>query len=165
MNWRSISSVAIKSAITPSRSGRIVSIASGVRPTIFLAVIPTAMTSRIPLRFEMATTDGSLIITPRPATWTSVFAVPRSIEISSEKALPTPLSTATVQPSIIVVRHTLKPTWLTLHQTLIFSHELSSTPITSRRCQLIDNILKTMPICLPLSHLVNTHFIRQISNS
>ena len=105
MNWRSISSVAMKSAITPSRSGRIVSIASGVRPTIFLAVMPTAMTSRMPLRLEIATTDGSLMMTPRPWTWTSVLAVPRSIEMSSENALPTPESTATARPrrSLIIV--------------------------------------------------------------
>jgi len=38
MNWRSISSVATKSAMTPSRIGRIVSMLSGVRPTIILAL-------------------------------------------------------------------------------------------------------------------------------
>ena len=44
MNWRSISSVAMKSAITPSRMGRTLSTGSGVRPCMALALRPTAST-------------------------------------------------------------------------------------------------------------------------
>ena len=46
MNWRSISSVAMKSAITPSRIGRTSSTGSGVLPCMALALRPTASTSR-----------------------------------------------------------------------------------------------------------------------
>jgi hypothetical protein len=35
---------------------------------------------------SIATTDGSLITIPRSRTWTSVFAVPRSIPMSREKS-------------------------------------------------------------------------------
>ena len=38
MNWRSISSVAMKSAITPSRMGRTISTGSGVLPCMALAL-------------------------------------------------------------------------------------------------------------------------------
>ncbi len=89
MKYRSICSVAMKSAITPSRMGRIVSMLSGVRPSMALAFAPTASTSRVPLRARTATTDGSSVTMPRPSTWTSVLAVPRSIAISSEKTLAT----------------------------------------------------------------------------
>src|SRR3990172_4345279 len=85
MNCLSISSVAMKSAITPSRSGRMVSMTSGVRAANDFAFWPTASTSRVPAMWRSATTDGSSMMMPRPHTWTSVFAVPRSIAISSEK--------------------------------------------------------------------------------
>ena len=78
-----ISSVTSKSLITPSRSGRIAMMLAGVRPTIRFASAPTART-----RFvfaSIATTDGSLMTIPRSRTWTSVFAVPRSIPMSREK--------------------------------------------------------------------------------
>ena len=92
MNWRSISSVAMKSAITPSRIGRISSIGSGVRPSMVLAFRPTASITRSPPRTCTATTDGSSMMMPRPTTCTSVLAVPRSMAISSEKARETPES-------------------------------------------------------------------------
>ena len=53
---------------------------AGVRPIMRLASSPTASTS--PLRWSMATTDGSDSTIPRPRTNTSVFAVPRSIAMS-----------------------------------------------------------------------------------
>src|SRR3954471_22267179 len=53
---------------------------SGVRPIIFLASMPTA--SGRPSRVFTATTDGSSSTTPRPRTYTKVFAVPRSIAMS-----------------------------------------------------------------------------------
>ncbi len=80
MKWRSISSVTSKSAITPSFSGRIAGIVPGVRPSIRLASIPTACTS--PVRESIATTLGSESTIPRPRTYTSVFAVPRSTAMS-----------------------------------------------------------------------------------
>ena len=52
----------------------------GVRPSMRFASTPTACTS--PVRWSMATTDGSLSTMPRPRTYTSVFAVPRSTAIS-----------------------------------------------------------------------------------
>jgi hypothetical protein len=52
----------------------------GVRPSMRLASIPTACTS--PLRESTATTDGSDRTMPRPRTYTSVFAVPRSTAMS-----------------------------------------------------------------------------------
>ena len=45
-----------------------VSMLSGVRPSIGLAFRPTARTSRTPPRERMATTEGSSMMTPRPAT-------------------------------------------------------------------------------------------------
>src|SRR4051812_16246465 len=53
---------------------------SGVRPIIFFASIPTA--SGRPSRALIATTDGSSSTTPRPRTYTRVFAVPRSTAMS-----------------------------------------------------------------------------------
>src|SRR6476661_6893715 len=53
---------------------------SGVRPIIFLASMPTA--SGRPSRAFTATTDGSSSTTPRPRTYTSVLAVPRSTAMS-----------------------------------------------------------------------------------
>ena len=66
MKNRSICSVASKSAITPSRSGRMATMLSGVRPIIRFASVPTARISRV--WAFMATTDGSLSMTPRPRT-------------------------------------------------------------------------------------------------
>jgi hypothetical protein len=56
-----------------------------------LALRPTASTSRTPPRTCTATTEGSSMMMPRPTTCTSVFAVPRSMAISSEKARVTPV--------------------------------------------------------------------------
>src|SRR3954462_5951311 len=80
MKWRSICSVTSKSAITPSLSGRIAWIVPGVRPSMRLASMPTAWTSSV--RESIATTDGSDSTIPRPRTYTSVFAVPRSTAMS-----------------------------------------------------------------------------------
>jgi hypothetical protein len=80
MKCRSISSVTSKSAITPSFSGRIAEIVPGVRPSIRFASMPTAWTS--PVRESTATTLGSDSTIPRPRTYTSVFAVPRSTAMS-----------------------------------------------------------------------------------
>src|SRR6202035_3277423 len=80
MKCRSISSVTSKSAITPSFRGRIAEIVPGVRPSIRFASTPTACTS--PVRWSMATTEGSERTIPRPRTYTSVFAVPRSTAMS-----------------------------------------------------------------------------------
>ena len=55
-------------------------IVPGVRPSMRLASIPTACTS--PLRESIATTDGSESTIPRPRTYTSVLAVPRSTAMS-----------------------------------------------------------------------------------
>ena len=65
MKWRSICSVTSKSAITPSFSGRIALIVPGVRPSIRFASSPTACTS--PVRWSIATTDGSREHDPAPA--------------------------------------------------------------------------------------------------
>src|SRR3954452_14243773 len=80
MKCRSICSVTSKSAMTPSLSGRIAEIVPGVRPSIRFASMPTACTS--PVRWSIATTDGSERTMPRPRTYTSVFAVPRSTAMS-----------------------------------------------------------------------------------
>src|SRR3954462_12235757 len=80
MKWRSIFSVTSKSAMTPWRSGRVAEIVAGVRPIIRCASAPTAGTS--PVRSSIATTDGSDSTMPRPRTWTTVFAVPRSMAMS-----------------------------------------------------------------------------------
>ena len=64
-----ISSATSKSAMTPSRIGRIASILPGVRPSIILASLPTARTDFLPPRVVMvATTEGSLSTMPRPLT-------------------------------------------------------------------------------------------------
>lgn len=60
---RSICSAASKSAMTPSRRGRIAVIPDGVRPMVRLASAPTAITSPAALT---ATTDGSFSTTPLP---------------------------------------------------------------------------------------------------
>src|SRR5437773_772000 len=69
-----------KSLMTPSFSGRMATIDAGVRPTIRFASAPIAR--MFPVRRSLATTEGSLMTMPRPRTWTSVFAVPRSMPIS-----------------------------------------------------------------------------------
>ena len=63
--------------MTPSLSGRKAIIDAGVFPSIIFASIPTLRTS--PVSALIATTDGSFITIPLPLTYTSVFAVPRSI--------------------------------------------------------------------------------------
>ncbi len=63
-----ISSATSKSAITPSRSGRIAVMLPGVRPSIIFASSPTARTCFLPFTSAMATTDGSLSTMPRPLT-------------------------------------------------------------------------------------------------
>ena len=63
-----ISSATSKSAMTPSRSGRIASMLPGVRPTICLASSPTARTCLRPRLMVIATTDGSSSTIPLPLT-------------------------------------------------------------------------------------------------
>ena len=63
-----ISSATSKSAMTPSRKGRMASMLPGVRPTICLASSPTARTCLRPRLWLIATTDGSLRTMPRPLT-------------------------------------------------------------------------------------------------
>ena len=75
-------SAASKSAMTPSRSGRIVVMFSGVRPSIACAAWPTA--SVLSLRVLTATIDGSSTTMPRPAAKTTVLAVPRSMARSRD---------------------------------------------------------------------------------
>ena len=77
-------STSSKSAITPSRMGRTARLSPGVRPSIFFASKPMAVTRLFLL--STAITVGSLMTIPWPPTWTSVFAVPRSIPISQEKS-------------------------------------------------------------------------------
>src|SRR5262249_2603739 len=87
-------SVISKSAITPSRSGRIAVIEPGVRPTIRLASAPIARMRREPrVSRWTATTEGSLQMIPSPFTYTSVLAVPRSIARSLENQPKTELRT------------------------------------------------------------------------
>ena len=82
-----MASVTMKSAMTPSLSGLMASILPGVLPSIALASVPTATTVFVGLPFSLlrATTEGSFKTTPLPLAYTSVFAVPRSIERSLEK--------------------------------------------------------------------------------
>ncbi len=63
-----MSSAMSMSAITPSRSGRMTSICSGVLPIIILASSPTARTFLTPFMVSIATTDGSSRTMPRPRT-------------------------------------------------------------------------------------------------
>ena len=60
--------------------GRVAEISAGVRPIIRCASAPPATTS--PVRSSIATTDGSESTMPRPCTWTTVLAVPRSTAMS-----------------------------------------------------------------------------------
>src|SRR5215218_6894079 len=66
--------------MTPWRSGRTAEIVAGVRPIIRSASAPTACTC--PSSVSIATTEGSATTMPWPPTYTSVFAVPRSIAMS-----------------------------------------------------------------------------------
>ena len=63
-------------------NGRIATISAGVRPTISRASAPIAKGCRE--RRLIATHDGSLMTIPRSRIKTNVFAVPKSIPISSE---------------------------------------------------------------------------------
>ena len=63
-----ISSATSKSAMTPSRKGRIAWMLPGVRPSIIFASSPTARTCFLPLTLAIATTDGSLRTIPLPFT-------------------------------------------------------------------------------------------------
>jgi hypothetical protein len=66
--------------MTPSFSGRTATMFPGVRPIIRFAWTPTA--TILPVSVLSATTDGSFSAIPRPRTYTSVFAVPRSTAMS-----------------------------------------------------------------------------------
>ena len=79
---RNICSAALKSAITPSRNGRIVLILSWVLPCICLAFSPMAITFSV-FR-SMATMEGSLT-TILSLQIIMVFAVPKSTAISCVK--------------------------------------------------------------------------------
>ena len=65
MKYLSIASVTWKSAMTPSRMGRMAEMLPGVLPSISLASRPTATTF---LESVIATTEGSLSTMPRPRT-------------------------------------------------------------------------------------------------
>ena len=90
MKYRSIFSVMSKSAITPSFRGRTARMCAGVRPIIRLASAPTARMA--PFAVFTATTDGSFRTIPRPRTYTSVFAVPRSTAMSRPRKPDSPVS-------------------------------------------------------------------------
>ena len=74
--------VTSKSAITPSFSGRTVTMEPGVRPMTSLASWPTHFT--LSDLVSTATTLGSLMMMPLPFMYTRVFAVPKSMPISFE---------------------------------------------------------------------------------
>ena len=61
-----ISSATSKSAMTPSRMGRMASMWPGVRPSICLASMPTAWTILRPPTLRRATTEGSFRTMPLP---------------------------------------------------------------------------------------------------
>jgi hypothetical protein len=63
-----ISSATSKSAMTPSRKGRMAWMLPGVRPSIIFASSPTASTCFLPRTSAIATTEGSLRTMPRPFT-------------------------------------------------------------------------------------------------
>ena len=66
MKYLIISSATSKSAMTPSRIGRMASIWPGVRPSICLASMPTAWTILRPPTVRSATTEGSFSTMPLP---------------------------------------------------------------------------------------------------
>ena len=74
----------VKSAITPSFSGLIVSILVGVLPSIDFASLPTAFTLFLPPSSDIETTEGSFKTKPLFFTNIIVFAVPKSIDKSLE---------------------------------------------------------------------------------
>ena len=76
---RIIISAALKSAITPSRSGRTVRMPGGSLPSIWWAGVPTA--SSLSVLFSMATTLGSST-TILSLCMMMELAVPKSIAIS-----------------------------------------------------------------------------------
>src|SRR3954463_11858085 len=80
MKYLSIFSQISKSAMTPSFRGRMAWMWAGVRPIIRLASVPTA--SKRLSRALIATTDGSSSTMPRPRTYTTVLAVPKSTAMS-----------------------------------------------------------------------------------
>ena len=86
---RIICSAALKSAITPSRKGRIVLILSCVFPCICRAFSPMAITFSV--RRSMATIEGSLT-TILSLFIMMVLAVPRSTAISCDKKENNPMS-------------------------------------------------------------------------
>src|SRR2546425_11506599 len=73
--------------MTPSFIGLMATTFPGVRPSMSLASLPTAITS--PLFLLIATMEGSLTTIPLPLENTSVLAVPRSIARSEENRLKT----------------------------------------------------------------------------
>ena len=73
----SISAVASRSAITPSRSGWMTLMSCGSFSARASAALPMATTAPVPESMAMA--DGSSSTIPRPATQMSVLTVPRSI--------------------------------------------------------------------------------------
>ncbi len=66
MKYRIIFSVVSRSAITPSRSGRIAMMSPGVFQSMRFASTPTATTFFVPR--STATTEGSLMTIPFPRT-------------------------------------------------------------------------------------------------
>ena len=75
----------LKLAMTPSLRGLITTRLAGVRPSISLAVLPTASTA--PVFLLTATLEGSSTTIPRLRTYTRVFTVPKSIARSLENRL------------------------------------------------------------------------------
>src|SRR6201987_2755260 len=93
--------------MTPSLSGRIAWIVPGVRPSIRLASTPTAWTS--PVRWSIATTDGSERTMRRPRTYTTVLAVPRSPPLARPpKALPEAKTPMTVRRFKLALAETVR---------------------------------------------------------
>ena len=86
-----MNSEALKLAITPSLSGRMVFMFSCVLPCIREALRPTAIT--LPVFWSMATMDG--LSTTTLSLWMiRVLAVPRSMAISSVKKLNNPIGSS-----------------------------------------------------------------------
>src|SRR4028119_617676 len=94
--------------MTPSFSGLSATMLPGVRPSMRLALEPTATTCAVLL--SMATTGGSESTMPWPLTNTSVFAVPRSIATSRPKSppnIPAPSSSDRSPPLTRRLEHTV----------------------------------------------------------
>ena len=87
MKPRISASATEKSAITPSLSGRMVSMSLCVRSCIRSASVP--MATGLFERRSRATMDGSLSTIPLSRTWMRVLAVPRSMATSTENGLST----------------------------------------------------------------------------